>query len=114
MAGGHWLALQGVAWSRMFVDFSRTDSIPVALIKTFDGKHPCTLCLRVQFGQQQDQRERRDLPSSHEDQIQEVFWMPAELGIQSKDHPSCTMTSFVPHVLSQLRGSPPAPPPRIA
>lgn len=31
----------------MLVDYSRTESVSVAVTKTFDGKHPCELCHRV-------------------------------------------------------------------
>jgi len=37
MLGGHWLVLQSVAWTRMLADFSRQDSLPAAISKTFDG-----------------------------------------------------------------------------
>jgi hypothetical protein len=47
VAGGHWAVLQGVAWATMVKDFSRTDSITQAVGKTFDGKHPCTMCKKI-------------------------------------------------------------------
>ena len=46
--GGHWFALQSVAWVTMAVNFAQTDSFDVALKKTFDGKHPCRICKTVE------------------------------------------------------------------
>ena len=47
VAGGHWAMLQGVAWTAMVHDFSRTTSLGEAVSKTFDGKHPCSLCNKI-------------------------------------------------------------------
>ncbi len=45
--GGHWVVLQSAAWARMLVDYSRDASLAVAIEKTFDGQHPCSLCKRI-------------------------------------------------------------------
>lgn len=45
--GGHLAILQGVAWTKMVRDFSRTDSIGKAIEKTLDGQHPCNLCKTI-------------------------------------------------------------------
>ena len=57
--GGHWALLQSAAWVGMAVKFSKTDSVSVALQKTFDGKHPCPLCKLVKSGKASEQK--RDL-----------------------------------------------------
>jgi hypothetical protein len=49
--GLHWLAVQSVAWTSMIVEYSQKTSLPEALAKTFDGKHPCSLCHVVRKGQ---------------------------------------------------------------
>jgi hypothetical protein len=46
-AGGHLALLQGVAWATMIKDFSRSGSVTTAVLKTFDGKHPCSLCKKI-------------------------------------------------------------------
>ena len=48
--GGHWAVLQSVAWVKMLVDYSQSESVAVALGKTFDGAHPCDLCKIVSLG----------------------------------------------------------------
>ena len=47
VAGGHWAMLQGVAWATMVKDFSKTGSLTEAVVKTFDGKHPCAMCKKI-------------------------------------------------------------------
>jgi hypothetical protein len=39
------------------MDFAQTDSIGVALRKTFDGQHPCKLCKVVREGKQAEQKQ---------------------------------------------------------
>ena len=48
--GGQWAMLQSAAWIGMAITYSQIDPLPVALKKTFDGKHPCQLCLTVSKG----------------------------------------------------------------
>ena len=45
--GGHLAILQGVAWTKMVRDFAQTDSLGVAIGKTLDGQHPCSLCKKI-------------------------------------------------------------------
>ena len=45
--GGHWVVLQGMAWTKMFVERASTTSLQVAATTTFDGHHPCKLCLKI-------------------------------------------------------------------
>lgn len=56
LLGGHWLVLQSVAWAGMLVSFAQTETVVVALEKTFDGEHPCDLCQAVQKGQNEEGR----------------------------------------------------------
>lgn len=37
--------LQGFAWARMTLDYARADGWRAAVSETFDGAHPCRLCL---------------------------------------------------------------------
>jgi hypothetical protein len=42
--GAHWGALQSVAWTRMLAENLRTVLFADAVVRTFDGQHPCSLC----------------------------------------------------------------------
>jgi len=54
--GGHWAMLQSVAWARMLADNVKTDSFEEAITKTFDGKHPCALCLQIAQGRKSEKK----------------------------------------------------------
>ena len=58
LLGGHWLALQSVAWVGMLVTYSRVEALTVAFEKTFDGAHPCSLCKVVRAGQNEEQKQQ--------------------------------------------------------
>jgi len=59
--GGHWAVLQTVAWTNMLVANLRTSSLEAAVIKTFDGNHPCSLCKEISAGKKSEKR--TDFPS---------------------------------------------------
>jgi|SRR5579871_819349 len=42
--GAHWCALQSVAWTTMIAENLRTVSLTEAIVRTFDGRHPCSIC----------------------------------------------------------------------
>lgn len=61
MAGGHWGALQTVAWSGMLWTYSQEDGSWLSgMKKTFDGEHPCTMCTSIKTGQENE----RTLPAA--------------------------------------------------
>ena len=57
IVGGHWLVLQSVAWDEMIASHARGETLMVALEKTFDGKHPCSMCKMVKSGREQEQKQ---------------------------------------------------------
>lgn len=56
--GLHWPLLQTVAWVGMVVNYSQDGSLGEAVAKTFSGKNPCSLCVAVQKGQQEQQEKK--------------------------------------------------------
>ncbi|MFN2426729.1 MAG: hypothetical protein ABR587_09835 [Candidatus Binatia bacterium] len=56
ISGGHWMVLQSVAWSRMFAANARTDTLVLAVAKTFDSEHRCGMCHQIQRGRENEQR----------------------------------------------------------
>ena len=61
IAGGHWAVLQTVAWAEMLHDYTqKTGSVAVAVEQTFDGAHPCELCLQIETAKQQEARKSDD------------------------------------------------------
>jgi hypothetical protein len=58
LMGGHWIAVQSVAWVTMIVDYAEDSSVTEALAKTFDGQHPCQICKAVASGKEQERESR--------------------------------------------------------
>ena len=54
--GGHWALLQSVAWTRMIIERTHTDSFASAVQTTLDGAHPCDMCKRITEGKQNEQQ----------------------------------------------------------
>jgi hypothetical protein len=48
--GGHWAALQSVAWTAMLAENLQSAPLSVALERTFDGRYPCPLCKAIAAG----------------------------------------------------------------
>jgi hypothetical protein len=105
--GGHWAVLQMVAWAGMAANFSQTDSLPVAISKTFDGKNPCKLCKLVSAGKKAEKKSEAKFDAKKLDSF-----FAANLGFYFpplKQSPA----SFV-HALRSHLEVPLSPPPKSA
>lgn len=106
--GGHWAVLQGVAWTTMLARYSQSMPLTQALAYTFDGQHPCHLCLAVQHGQKEEQQESKVKPP----QKLVLFLDHQSVAVLS---PTTTEPDFVFSEQSPLRSErPPHPPPKAA
>ncbi|MCX6882004.1 MAG: hypothetical protein NTV12_05765 [Verrucomicrobia bacterium] len=65
--GLHWTVIQSAAFVGMVIRYSQTDSLPMALSKTFDGLHPCSVCQWVKKGREADTKD--EIPKSEMKQI---------------------------------------------
>lgn len=55
MAGGHWGALQTVAWAGMLWNYTQSDgSLLAGVQKTFDGKSPCKMCKSIKAAKEKE------------------------------------------------------------
>lgn len=54
--GLHWGFFQSVAWVGMVINYSQDAPLTEALVKTFDGKHPCCLCKEIAKGKQSEKK----------------------------------------------------------
>lgn len=105
--GLQWVVLQSVAWVGMAVTFSRESGIREALRKTFDGEHPCRVCLVVREGSAQEDAKETKAPP----QVKRL-----DLGVLSEalvplTPPSISKVEPGPDLLSNLLTNPPSPPP---
>lgn len=104
--GGHWSALQGVAWTSMLISNASHSSLLEAVKQTFDGDHPCELCKRISAAQSQKKQE----PSAPLTAKPDLFCAVRAIVIIP---PQADFT-FAAHVLrgSTITEPPPLPPPR--
>ncbi len=63
MLGAHWALLQTVAWTTMLANNLCTHSVTEAVTETFDGKHPCPLCMAIAAGKKSEQKKEFTLQS---------------------------------------------------
>ena len=110
--GGHWFALQSIAWGRMIADFSRQDSVGTAIAKTFSGRFPCSLCLEVRKGWHQENQQREKLPWLKIEKSPEFIWQLCCLAVPPPSAFALYERAFVPERYSDFIDSPPTPPPR--
>jgi len=107
--GLHWAVLQSVAWVTMIAAYSEQDTFLVAVSKTFDGRHPCDLCVAIQ-GARSDESGQDSPRISSQTQRDWVFETPAVVYVA----PAPMRHSFVliefNSGIPPLR--PPTPPPR--
>jgi len=61
LLGGHWAILQTAAWVGMVIDFSKTEGVEAGITKTFDGKHPCSLCLSIAQNKEKEGKQTTNL-----------------------------------------------------
>ena len=106
--GGHWVALQSVAWVGMTIKYSRVDGLTTGLQKTFDGNHPCNLCKVVKEGRQAEKQQALVKIEVRLD----LFLSPSECTVECPvfaDEP----TPLLVHGYFRA-DQPPTPPPRFA
>ena len=104
--GGHWAILQSVAWMTMVAGYSQTDPLKNALVKTFDGKHPCPICKFVAKGKKSEQK--------HETQklLTKLDFILAPTRVTIYPPPPAPR-HLSPAVFAESRSeTPPTPPPR--
>jgi hypothetical protein len=110
VVGGHWFCIQSVAWVGMFAKFSQTCTFTEALVKTFNGKNPCTLCIAVQQGKKSEQRQESVKVETKVDFFlsdRNVIWV----------RPGFGTFELIPHfsdLAAERFERPPTPPPRPA
>ncbi len=61
--GAHWAALQTVAWTTMLANNLCRDSFSQAVVKTFDGKHPCPLCKAIAAAKKSEKKSEAVAPA---------------------------------------------------
>lgn len=104
--GGHWALLQTVAWTNMLATNLQTSSFEEALVKTFDGKHPCAMCKAVSEGKKSEKKAELMLAGKKlefvNDRTAFMFCAPSDFRLVPEPQ----------NFGDQLAYRPPVPPPR--
>jgi len=104
--GLQWLALQSIAWTAMIVDYSKRTSLCQAIVKTFDGSHPCSLCHIVSRGKTAEKKSELQLLTP---KIDIICTRRAIVLLRPFAHFEYSTSNFSS---LEIVHSPPAPPPR--
>lgn len=112
MLGGHWLALQSVAWTRMLIQFSHLDPVAVAIEKTFDGDHPCGMCLSIRDGREEEERDPQQAPLTKREKAPELFMEPDRQFLFAAPDAIVGLLPDFHEFPSDFLDTPPTPPPR--
>lgn len=105
--GLHWTVLQSVAWMTMLVNYSTATSFSDAVEMTFDGQHPCKLCIAVAEGKKTE-RQQALLKS-----FAKADWVLSS-DVVCLTRPPATRLAMTDVVTPlPLRSPPPLPPPRL-
>jgi hypothetical protein len=103
--GVQWTVLQSVAWVGMIVHYSCDGSLQQAMVKTFDGQHPCPLCKLVRAGSHSDNKPATQPTTTRFDlfagQSFEFYFLPT---------PAARFSCLL--ALTPRFETPPVPPPR--
>lgn len=105
--GLHWFVLQSVAWSAMLTRNLRTHSLAESIRQTFDGQHPCALCLAIAKGKHEQQKE--EFPSP----IQKLEFLSQNVSFAFFPPTRFTLLPRVTTDPWSLAFPPPKPPPRV-
>jgi hypothetical protein len=104
--GLHWAFFQSLAWVGMVVGYSQNATIKEALVKTFDGKHPCALCKEIAKGKRSEKNSEFGLQLKKfeflSEKAQFTFTAPTHFW-QLEATADCLNSVFL---------TPPSPPPR--
>ncbi len=112
VCGGQWAALQVVAWSGMAITYSATSGLKAGLQKTFDGDHPCPMCLVVKAGQEEEQKSS---PKMSTKAAKFEAPLASDLSAPIPQQLSCKASFTQSDIEVSVRTErPPVPPPRLA
>jgi len=108
LVGGHWAVLQATAWVGMLVKYSETEGLEVGISKTFDGQHPCSLCLSIAKDKQTEKKQGSLLDAAKIKLVAHVQRWTLQ--------PPCYSWRLSTTIASLIGcdTSPPVPPPRVA
>ena len=106
MIGGHWAVLQTIAWGTMLADNLRDGSFSEAVERTFDGKHPCTLCKQISAGKKAEKKSQISF------EIKKLEFVSDSAAQIIKPFQSFYLLQHTDDLVRDSAHQPPSPPPR--
>ncbi len=106
--GLHWALFQSVAWVGMVITYSQDAPLTEALVKTFDGKHPCSLCNHIAQAQKSQKKSDRHF------ELKKLEFISAAQVPASPPPTHFQLLSASNSSAPQFPETPPVPPPRNA
>jgi hypothetical protein len=102
-----WAIMQSAAWATMLVNSLRSNSLPQAVTRTFDGQHPCALCNAIAQGKKSEKK-TDSMPA-----LTRLEFLPAEGKSSLVPADRFQLALLISDKLSQELATPPlTPPPR--
>lgn len=111
LSGGHWAALQSIAWTGMVWNYSQEAGLLGGLEKTFSGEAPCHLCKTIGEARESE-RQDKNADRSNPETLKAALTCRAELPpiLFAATPPPVLAAGFPPLTSSEVD----APPPRRA
>ncbi len=106
--GLHWALLQSVAWTGMLLENLSRTSVAEAVVKTFDGKHPCPLCKAIDCGKKTEKKNQWVV------ELKKFEMLKPATVFASAPSPDYTFLPAWQETYSTFQSPPPVPPPRAA
>lgn len=69
------LLVQELAWARMLVRYSQERGLARGVVETFDGEHPCPMCLKA--AKMRHEERKQDPAGQLPDLLKRLAWMDA-------------------------------------
>ncbi|MFC7336926.1 hypothetical protein ACFQY0_07035 [Haloferula chungangensis] len=114
LLGGSFGVLQIVAWAGMLVQYSSSEGVSEGISKTFDGEHPCSLCLAIKEVKDQ-QSEKQPLQVASDKLSLKELALPTIITLRNPTSRPTVIPPFLDPIehCGSRADSPPVPPPRL-
>jgi hypothetical protein len=108
LTGAHWAILQATAWTGMVLYYSKAEGVGAGISKTFDGKHPCSLCTSIAKHKQTEKKQGPQLAAA------KIYLIchAQRCTLQPPGYFWCLTNPIAS--LSSCDTNPPVPPPRVS
>jgi hypothetical protein len=104
---GPWVLLQSVAWTTMLTGRLQCESFTAAVTQTFDGRHPCKLCLAIAAAKKAEKK--AEFPPA----LKKIEFPPPADGLTLYAPASFQILTAADTFAAPAAMEPPTPPPRL-